>query len=111
MNFRLGDRVTWVTQSHGQTYTKVGHIICLIAAGKHPFHRTVTQENGEKCYRLPNLGPVISCKKTVYGGGKARHSVSYIVQSDDRYYWPLAERLQPFNDPDRRPAESVQQVN
>lgn len=111
MNFRVGDSVTWVTQSHGHTYTKVGRVICLVAAGKNPFHRITTQENGEKCYHLPNFGPVIPCKKTVYGGGKARHSVSYIVQADDRYYWPLAEKLQAYDGPAHAPVEPDSQAH
>lgn len=92
--FQIGERVTWTAQAHGRTYTKVGQVVCLIAANQSPFRRVRTGSDGQKCYQLPNFGPAIPCKKTVNGGGLSRKGVSYVVQSGDHYYWPLASRLQ-----------------
>lgn len=74
--FKLGDEVTWKSQSQGAWLTKTGTIVEVVAINNHP--------NRER----------FSCLYTGAGVGFARKHESYVVQVGRRIYWPRVSALQ-----------------
>lgn len=75
---KVGDRVTWKSQSGGFTTTKTGEIVTVVPAGISP--KTPV---GFRC-------------NSKFGYGMAREHESYLVRVDgkgNRLYWPLVRHL------------------
>jgi hypothetical protein len=74
-NFKVGDMVTWSSQSQGAWKQKTGTIVEVI----HPMFDPSKQ-------KYPELW-------TGAGPGRGRKNLSYIVRVGDRHYWPVASKL------------------
>ena len=77
---KIGDRVTWSSQSHGNTTTKVGEIIAVVPADSRPDDV---------------LPPGFKCNSS-YGYGLSRRHESYLVRVEGkghRAYWPRVNKL------------------
>lgn len=80
---KIGDRVTWTSQSQAYRTTKVGEIIAIVPAGTPPGDMLPA---GFKCNSSP-------------GYGFPRKHESYLVRVEGkgrRAYWPRVARLALF---------------
>lgn len=79
-SFVIGDRVTWTSQSKGNSTTKHGVIVAIVPAGS----------DAMNC-----IPAGFSCNSTCgYGTPRSHHS--YLVQVDGkgkRLYWPVVSLL------------------
>lgn len=84
--FKVGDRVTWTSQSQGSTTTKSGEIIAIVPAGSTP-HRIMLPDKYRNC-------------RCMYDGMRRDHE-SYIVavipgktgKASPQLYWPRVSLL------------------
>lgn len=86
MNFEVGDRVTWTSQSQGTARTKTGEVISVIEPKVDPKHEV---------FDLVQTGR----HRGAYGGGWPRNHRSYLVlvpcPNGGRpvIYWPRVSKL------------------
>jgi hypothetical protein len=83
--FKIGDQVTWSSQSRGVRTTKTGMVIARILTGRLP---------------LKAIAKLADRYTSRYGGGMSRDHVSYLVGVDGQngrkpeLYWPLVTVLE-----------------
>lgn len=75
--YKVGDSVTWESQSQGSWKSKTGTVAAIIPANVRP-------DATEWPQLFNGVGP-----------GSARARQSYIVIVDNRVYWPVARKLKP----------------
>lgn len=73
--FAIGDRVTWRSQSGGNTTEKVGVVVAYIAPGERPDQ-----------FYFPDLHKGVGC-------GYGRAVESWVVRVGKRHYWPVSKNL------------------
>jgi hypothetical protein len=73
---RVGDKVTWKSQSHGHSKTKTGIIIVVIPRRTNPLSIDEVKKM-KLCFE--------------YGSG--RDHDSYMVKANNRVYWPRVKHL------------------
>lgn len=98
--FKIGDMVTWTSQSGGYTTEKTGVIVGVVP----PHHRLSLhnyagfKEDQNGFYRKYNTGPIDSC-------GLSRDHESYLVavktgktdKAKKTIYWPIVSLLKRIN--------------
>jgi len=93
MEFKVGDRVKWTSQSGGFTRTKTGEIICVVHPGERPCgwaRRCFTDDFAHLTER--GFSP------SKLGGGFSRKHESYLVAVGAKLYWPRVKHLRLIND-------------
>lgn len=94
--FKIGDRVTWSSQSGGYRTDKTGTVVGIVPAGRRlgllKYLQTVP--DGKDARAIYNTGPID-------GAGLARNHESYLVEvktgktdaAKKSIYWPRVSRL------------------
>lgn len=82
--FRVGDLVTWTSQSSGSTMTKTGRIVVVLGPDSDPLWN-------------PECNPKKHAATARYGGGIPRNHESYVVLVEKGrrriLYWPRVSQL------------------
>ena len=84
--FKVGDTVSWVSQSHGTYLAKVGTVAAIVPAGQSPFNLA---RRARKAYRPVNMTNITYGRR-----GWERDHVSFVVNVDGKAYWPRVAALQ-----------------
>ena len=80
MGYKIGDMVTWTSQSHSYYTTKVGKVVAIIPAGINPEHWFFH----------------LKSSRSRWGRGGARDHKSYVVDVDGVKYHPIVKHLQSY---------------
>ena len=93
---KVGDRVTWKSQSAGVETVKIGTIVAIVPAGFHPAtYCNRAKSPGLKKLLGENWNKLYSPKQL--GGGRAREHESYLVSVPGKQkgflYWPIVSKL------------------
>lgn len=83
MGFKVGNQVTWSSQSGGSHKEKIGFVVQVVEPGQYP-----DRERFASLYRGS-------------GVGLFRDHVSYVVKVGSKIYWPRANQLKPAGGPRR----------
>lgn len=78
MNFVLGEKVFWVSQSGGYTKRKEGEIVAIVPPKGNPHDHA--------------LGLGLRCNSS-FGYGLPRDHESYLVKIKNQAYWPRVKHL------------------
>lgn len=84
--FRVGDQVSWTSQSRGTSLTKAGTIAAVVRPGQAAFEAASAAKRTVRPTNLQNLNPAYAAL--------SRSDVSYVVNVGGKAYWPRVQKLQ-----------------